>query len=111
MNEEEYLELVNDPSSRNLKKIPLEHRTERVCVAAVNAYSRNLKFVPDSIKSKDMCWDAVKSNPYNIKYVPDQIMDRKLAKLAWSKAPGTKIYINNPYFRGEENEEHTVLER
>jgi len=53
-----------------LNIVPVEKRTQHLCLMAVNRNSWDLEFVPEQFKTYDMCLKAVQDTGRMLKYVP-----------------------------------------
>lgn len=50
-----------------------KHKTQEMCLTAVEEYGRTLKYVPDEMKTLELCLIAVKNDHTALKYVPEAL--------------------------------------
>jgi hypothetical protein len=81
-----YIQKLKTGRYRNLRNVPVAHRTKNVCYTALDEnFMRNFPYVPDKFKTVQMCEWAVSNFGQALEFVPEQFKTEALCELAVSK--------------------------
>ncbi len=77
-----YTAMKNRPWLNNLRNVPDEYKTDKICQLAVNDNGQSIQYVPNDKKTVAMCEKATKQSPDLIKFVPDSKKTAEMCKNA-----------------------------
>lgn len=78
-----------------LKYIPIEYRTQSLCLRAVKIHGSNLEFC--QLKTARLCKAAVRNNGLAIQFVPDELLNSKLCQDAVENNYQALYYIKDEF--------------
>jgi len=70
-------------------------KTERVNLAAVSAFGGNLKYVPENMMSEKLCRIAVNNYPFAVEDVPDRLLTPSFCEFAKQRLGDALIFTSN----------------